>query len=105
LIVFGAARGHETGKQGNPSAKPGQEKLPIVRAIGSGRIDTEVCDVTAGARSPATDGAARPRSPEQLHRPPAARAARSAATFNPSRRSATITAAASSTASIAFGLA
>ena len=49
MIVLGDARGHETGKQGNRRAKPGQEKLPIVRAMGSGRIDTEVCNVTAGA--------------------------------------------------------
>jgi hypothetical protein len=73
LIVLGDARGHETGKQGNRFAKPGQEKLPIVRAISVGRIDTEVCDVTAGASSPATDGATRPRAPEQSHCPPARR--------------------------------
>jgi hypothetical protein len=73
LIVLGDARGHETGKQGNRFAKPGQEKLPIVRAISVGRIDTEVCDVTAGASSPATDGATRPRSPEQSLCPPARR--------------------------------
>ena len=100
LIVVSDARGHETGIQGNRSAKPGQEKLPIIRAMGSGRIDTEVCDVTAGAISTATHDAARPRSPEQSCRPPA-RTARSTATFNPSRRSATTTAAASSRAAIA----
>jgi hypothetical protein len=71
LIVLGDARGHETGKQGNRSAKPGQEKLPIFRAISVGRIDTEVRDVTAGASSTATHGAARPRSPEQSRRPQA----------------------------------
>jgi hypothetical protein len=71
LIALGDARGHETGKQGNRSAKPGQEKLPIVRAISVGRIDTEVCDVTAGASSPATYGTTGPRSPEQSRRPPA----------------------------------
>ena len=71
LIVLGDTRGHETGKQGNRSANPGQEKLPIVRAIGSGRIDNEACDVTAGASSTATYGTARPRSPEQSRRPQA----------------------------------
>jgi hypothetical protein len=65
LIVLGDARGHETGKQGNRPANPGQEKLLILRAIGSGRFDNAVCDVTAGASSPATDGTTRPRSPEQ----------------------------------------
>ena len=54
LIALGDARGHETGKQGNRLAKPGQEKLPTLRAIGSGRIDIGVCEVTAGASSPAT---------------------------------------------------
>ena len=48
LIVLGDARGHETGKQGNRPANPGQEKLPILRPMGPGRIDNEVCDVTAG---------------------------------------------------------
>lgn len=76
--------------------------LPTLRAIGYGRIDTEVRDVTAGARSTATHGTIRPRSPEQSRHPPA-RTARSGATFNPSQRSATTTAAASSTAAIAFG--
>jgi len=71
LIVLGDARGHETGKQGNRFAKPGQEKLPIVRAISVGRIDTEVCDVRAGASSPANYDATIPRSPEQSRRPPA----------------------------------
>ena len=33
--------------------------------------DTEVCDVTAGARSAATDDAARPRPPEKSRRPQA----------------------------------
>jgi hypothetical protein len=89
LIVLGDVRGHETGKQGNRPANPGQEKLPIVRAMGSGRIDTEVCDVTAGATSPATHGTTRPRSPKQSAAQKQARFARYAATFNPSRRSAT----------------
>ncbi|WP_332802148.1 hypothetical protein [Sphingomonas sp. RT2P30] len=71
LIVLGDARGHETGKQGNRPATPEQEKLPIRRGIGSGRIATEVCDVTAGASSPATHGTTRPRSPEQSRRPQA----------------------------------
>jgi hypothetical protein len=69
LIVLGDARGHETGKQGNRFAKPGREKPPIVCAISVGRIETEVCDVTAGASSTATHGTVRPRSPEQSHRP------------------------------------
>ena len=51
MIVLGDARGHETGKQGNRPAKPGQEKLPIFRAISVGHLDTEVCEVTAGASS------------------------------------------------------
>jgi hypothetical protein len=89
LIVLGDARGHETGKKGNRPAKPGQETLPIVRAIGSGRIDIGVCDVTVGASSPATHGMTRPCSPEQFAAHKQARSARYAATFNPSRRSAT----------------
>jgi hypothetical protein len=71
LIVLGDARGHETGKQGNPPAKPGEEKLPIVRAIGVGRIDSAVGDVTTGSSSTATHGTTRPRSPEQSRRPQA----------------------------------
>jgi hypothetical protein len=63
LIVLGDVRGHETGKRGNRLAKPGQEKLPTLRAIGSGRIDTEVCNVTAGASSPANYGTTWPRPP------------------------------------------
>ncbi|WP_149037616.1 hypothetical protein [Sphingopyxis macrogoltabida] len=54
MIVLGDARGHETGKQGNPPAKPGEEKLPIVRAISVGRIDSAVGDVTIGSSSTAT---------------------------------------------------
>jgi hypothetical protein len=68
LIVLGDAHGHETGKQGNRFANPGKESLPIIRPISVGRIDTEVCEVTAGASSPATGGAARPGPPEQLRR-------------------------------------
>lgn len=45
--------------------------MPTLRAIGSGRIDTEVCNVTAGASSPATHGTTRLGSPEQCRRPPA----------------------------------
>jgi len=63
LIVLGDARGHETGKQGNRPAYPGQENLPTLRAIGSGRIEIEVCDVTTGASSPATHGTTRPVHP------------------------------------------
>ena len=53
MIALGDARGHETGKQENRSANPRQEKLPTLRAIGAGRIDTEVGDVTAGASTTA----------------------------------------------------
>ena len=102
LIVLGDARGHETGKQGNRPANPRQEKLPIIRTMGSGRIDTEVCDVTAGASSPAIHGNNRPRSSKLSVARKQARFVRYAATFNVSRRSATTTAAASSSAAIAF---
>jgi hypothetical protein len=59
LIVLGDARGHETGKQGNRSAKPGHEENMLnLRVIGSGRIDNEDSKVTAGGRSTAANGVA-----------------------------------------------
>lgn len=101
LIALGDARGHETGKQGNRSADPGQGGLPNLRASGSGRIDTEVCNVTAGARSTRTTAPPGRDHPHNLagHKPHAPRAA----TFTPSRRSASTTAAASSAAAIGVG--
>jgi hypothetical protein len=102
LIVLGDARGHETGKQGNRFANPGQKKLPTHCAIGSGRIDTEVCEGTAGVSSLSNHGTTRPREPEQSRRPPARYRCAPRRTITPSRRSATTTAAASSSAAIAF---
>ncbi|MDR7227851.1 MULTISPECIES: hypothetical protein [unclassified Sphingopyxis] len=104
MIVLGDARSHETGKQGNRPANPGQEKLPILRSISSGRIDTEVCNVTAGASSPATYGPTRPRAPEQSRRPPARTRCAQPATFNPSGPSATTAAAASTATAICFSI-
>jgi hypothetical protein len=101
LIVLGDARGHETGKQGNRTAYPGQENLPTLRAIGSGRINIEVCDVTAGASSPATHGTTRPRSPEQSAAQKHARVGRYAATFTHHGDPPPTTAAASSSTAIA----
>jgi hypothetical protein len=45
--------------------------MPTLRAIGSGRIDTGVCNVTAGASSSASHGTTRPGLPEQSRGPPA----------------------------------
>jgi hypothetical protein len=101
LIELGDARGHETGKQGNRFAKPGQEKLRIVRAISVGRIDTEVCEVTAGASSPATTAPQSRVHSNNLADLQHAHAARSPTTVNASWRSAKVTAAASSKAAIA----
>jgi len=69
LIVLGDPHGHETGKQGNRFANPGQDKPPTLRAISVGRIDTEVRDVTAGASSTVTNGVTKPSSSKQSRCP------------------------------------